>query len=262
VRRFEDRRALVTGASSGLGTVVARRLAAEGAAVGLLGRDREALERLRREIEVEGGRAAATVADLRQAAEVDAACEELAGELGGVDLLAHVAGALRLGPVPEMEEADWDLLVETNLKSCFLLGRRVIPLMREAGGGAIVNVSSVFAHASSPGAAAYAASKAGVVALTKVMALDHIGDGIRINCVSPGTMLTPMLEAVAAERFPEAPETMLEKVARMHPSGKLVDPEEVASLVLYLLSEEAASIVGAAYVIDGGRLARLGSGAS
>jgi NAD(P)-dependent dehydrogenase (short-subunit alcohol dehydrogenase family) len=181
---------------------------------------------------------------------------------GGVDLLAHAAGALRTGPLPELEEADWDLLFDTNAKSCFLLARHVVPAMRARGGGAIVHVASVFAHAASPGSSAYAASKAAVVALTRVMALDHASEGIRVNCVAPGSMRTTMLEAVAAERSPGDPEAMLAGIGKMHPIGRLIEPDEVARLALYLLSDDAAAITGASYVIDGGRLAQLGVSSS
>jgi NAD(P)-dependent dehydrogenase (short-subunit alcohol dehydrogenase family) len=259
--RFDGKVALVTGASAGLGRAIAVRLAAEGAAVGLVGRDREALAAATATIEGAGGVALPLVGDLRRDADVAGFVAALRERHGSLDLLAHAAGALRLGPLTELREDDWDLIFETNVKSCFLLARHAVPAMREAGGGAIVNVSSVFGAAASPGAAAYAASKAAVDALTRTMALDHIGEGIRVNCVAPGSMRTEMLERAAAERSPEDPEAALAAIGAMHPSGRLIATAEVASLVLYLLSDEAGAIVGTTYTIDGGRLAKLGTAA-
>ncbi|WP_283136514.1 SDR family NAD(P)-dependent oxidoreductase [Rhizohabitans arisaemae] len=256
--RFTGRTALVTGASRGLGRVVAHALAAEGAAVGVFGRSRDRVEETVAAIEREGGRALALVGDLRVDDDVRDCVARLAEGFGGPDLLAHTAGVLRFGSLPELAEDDWDLLFDTNVKSCFRLARHVVPAMRARGGGAIVHVSSVFAQAANPGAAAYAASKAAMDALTKIMALDHIGEGIRINGVAPGSMRTPMLEATAAEQSPGDPEAMLRAVGALHPLGRLIEPEEVARLVLYLLSDDAASIVGETCVIDGGRLAQIG----
>jgi NAD(P)-dependent dehydrogenase (short-subunit alcohol dehydrogenase family) len=257
--RFADKVALVTGASGGVGRCAATALAGEGAAVAAVGRDPGALAETVAEAGRAGGRAIAIEADLRVDADVRRCVAEVVAAFGGLDLLAHAAGVLRLGPVPDLDEDDWDLLFDTNAKSCFLLARHAVPIMRGRGGGAIVNVSSVFAHAAGPGSAAYAASKAAVVALTKVMALDHVGEGIRINGVAPGSMRTPMLEAVAAERAPQDPEAMLAAAGRLHPIGRLIEPREVADLVLYLLSDAASAIVGVTYTIDGGRLAKLGS---
>ncbi|HZV72239.1 MAG TPA: glucose 1-dehydrogenase [Conexibacter sp.] len=251
-RRFDGKVALVTGATSGVGRAIALALAAEGAAVGLVGRDRDALAALVEEIDGAGGRSLAIAADMRHGADVARAVAETTGAFGGLDLLAHAAGVLRLGAAPDLPEETWELLFDTNAKSCFLLAKHAVPAMRVRGGGAIVNVASVSAYAADPGAAAYAASKAAVVALTRIMALDHIDEGIRINCVAPGGVRTPMLEAVAEEYCPEDPASLLDEAGRRHPLGRLVEPAEVADLVLYLLSDAAAAIVGVDYAIDGG----------
>jgi meso-butanediol dehydrogenase / (S,S)-butanediol dehydrogenase / diacetyl reductase len=256
VTRFAGKAALVTGASSGVGRAITVALAAEGAAVGAVGRDARALAET---VEQAGGRTIAIEADLRVDGDVERAVARAVEAFDGLDLVAHAAGVLRLGAIPDLSEEAWDLLFDTNVKSCHLIARHAIPRLRERGGGAIVNVSSIYAVAADPGSAAYAASKAAVTALTKVMALDHVGEGIRINCVVPGSMRTGMLTAIAEERFPGDPEAMLTAAGRRHPIGRLVEPAEVADLVLYLLSDAASAIVGAAYTIDGGRLAKLGA---
>ena len=257
--RFDGKVGLVTGASSGLGKMVATALAAEGAAVGALGRDRSALAETVSAIEAQGGRALALTGDLRAATDVEAAVAATVDAYGGLDLVAHAAGVLREGSSTELSEADWDLQFDTNVKSCFLLAKHAVPAMRARGGGAIVNVASVYAYAAVRGSASYAASKAAVVAFTQIAALDHVGDGIRINAVAPGTMRTPMLEAIARERSPDDPEAELAATGRRHPIRRLVEPAEVADLVLYLLSDAASAIVGTCVTIDGGRQAQLGS---
>ncbi|MFB9831508.1 SDR family NAD(P)-dependent oxidoreductase [Actinoallomurus acaciae] len=255
--RFNGKVALVTGASGGVGRAIAYGLAAEGAAVGVVGRDTGALRETVSMVERAGGRALPIEADIGVGSDVEHAVAELVTSYGRLDLLAHAAGVFRTGAVTDLPEEQWDLLFTTNVKSCFLLGRHAIPHMRAAGGGAIVNVSSVFAFAAGPGSAGYAASKAAVVALTKMMALDHIADGIRVNCVAPGSMRTPLLENAVAGH--DDPEEALAGIGRLHPLGRLIDPTETASLVLYLLSDDARAVVGSCFTIDGGRLAKLGS---
>lgn len=255
--RFDHKVALVTGASGGVGRAIARGLAVEGAAVGLIGRNTGALRETAAMIERDGGKALPIEADIGVGSDVERSVAELVAAYGRLDLVAHAAGVLRLGPATDMPEQDWDLLFRTNVKSCFLLGKHAVPHMRAAGGGAIVNVSSVFAFAAGPGSAGYAASKAAVLALTKMMALDHIADRIRINCVAPGSMRTPMLENAVAGL--DDPEGALAGIGRLHPLGRLIEPAETASLVLYLLSDEAKAIIGSCFTIDGGRLAKLGA---
>ncbi len=252
---FDGSVALITGATSGLGAVVAAELLAEGAHVAFVGRDESALSRAVRD---HPGSALAVAADVTSAADVERAVGETVDRFGGLDLLVNAAGTVRRGALDQLPEADWDLVFETNVKSCFLLLKHAIPAMRERGGGAVVNVSSVLGQAANPGTAAYAASKAAVIALTKAAALDHVGEGIRINCVAPGTMATPMLEASARQLDPDGAEALLEAAARAHPIGRLVEPLEVARLILFLLSRNASGIVGSCYAVDGGRLAKLG----
>ena len=169
------------------------------------------------------------------------------------------AGVSRSGFVTDLTEDDWDAMFDTNVKSCFLLGKHAVPAMRARGGGAIVTVSSIYAIAARSGAAAYAATKAALTTLTKIMAVDHIADGVRINCVAPGTIRTPMVESLAREADAADPAAVIDQAGRLPPLGRLVDVGEVVSLICYLLSDESSGIVGACYPIDGGRLPLLGA---
>jgi NAD(P)-dependent dehydrogenase (short-subunit alcohol dehydrogenase family) len=256
--RFANRVALVTGAGTGVGRATALRLAQEGAAVALIGRRREPLESVAKEIAAVDGRALTFAVDVTSEPQVTDAVESIAQQLGGLHLLVNAAGVLRVGAVTDQSVPDWDEMFGINAKGCFLTSRAVIPLMKRQG-GAIVNVSSVFAYAASKGSAVYAASKAAVVALTRTMALDHIDDGIRINGVAPGSMATPMLQGVAQKLVPSNPASVMDAAGRMHPIGRLVEVDEVASVILFLLSDQASAVVGVTYVVDGGRLAKLGS---
>jgi NAD(P)-dependent dehydrogenase (short-subunit alcohol dehydrogenase family) len=254
--RFHGKTALITGGGTGVGRATALRLASEGAAVALIGRRPDPLAAVAQEIGRIGGKALCLAADVSNAKQVAAAAEAAVSRFASLDLLVNAAGILKVGPIPGFAEADWDALFDVNVKGCYFTSRAAIPLMK--GSGAIVNVSSVFAFAANKGAAAYAASKAAVVALTRTMALDHIEEGIRINGVAPGSMATPMLQSIAASASPANPAAVLDAIARMHPIRRMVKADEVASLIAFLLSDEASAIVGMTYTVDGGRLATLG----
>lgn len=257
--QFEGKVALVTGASRGVGRAVACALAGRGAAVGCVGRDERELAATVGQLTDAGGAAVAVRADVVDGADVERAVATVVDTFGGLDLLAHAAGVLRTGTVVEQAADDWDLVFATNTRSCFLLGKHAIPHLRARGGGAIVFVSSALAYAANPRAGAYAASKAAVHALTRAMALDHAGEGIRVNAVAPGSMRTAMIEAEAVRRDPADPAAVLAGFGRLHPIGRLVEVDEVASLVTYLLSDEASAITGSCHPVDGGRTAKLGT---
>jgi NAD(P)-dependent dehydrogenase (short-subunit alcohol dehydrogenase family) len=250
--RFTGKVALVTGAGAGIGAATAKALAAEGAAVAVVDRDPATAEAVASEI---GG--LPLRADVRSSPDARAAIGDCAARLGGLDVLVNNAGVVRYGELPDLSEEDWDLQLDTNLKGPYLMARFAIPLMRERGGGAIVNLSSGQAVASQPLVAAYSASKAGVVAMTKTMAIDHGKDNIRVNCVLPGSVRTPMLHQGAELFGPDDPEAAMEAWGREHPIGRVIEPEEVASVILFLASDDAAAVTGAAYLADGGLTARL-----
>jgi NAD(P)-dependent dehydrogenase (short-subunit alcohol dehydrogenase family) len=256
--RFAGRVALVTGASSGVGRATAVALAAAGARVGLTGRDPVALTATADAIGRAGAETFTVAGDVRRDGDVAAMVEQVEARFGGIDLVVHAAGVFRIGALTELAEEDWDVVIDTNLKGCFLLARHAIPALRRRGGGAVVHVSSVTAQAADPGEAAYAASKAGVDALTRTMALDHAAECIRVNAVAPGTIRTRLITSYAEEHYPEDPDSMLAAAAGRHPIGRLIEPEDVAELVLFLLSDAAAAITGATYTIDGGWLGQLG----
>ncbi|MEU6669513.1 SDR family oxidoreductase [Streptomyces sp. NPDC046727] len=260
--RFTGKTALVTGAGSGIGRAVALALAAEGARVVVAGRRPEPLEETVRLVEEQGGKALAVTADVSRAADAEAlvrAAVELphprlrsggGTPIGSLDVAVNNAGVFRGGqPLAELPEEDWHTQLAINVTGVHLALQAQIRQMRtQPSGGAIVNVSSTFGlHAASAGAAAYAATKAAVTALSRGAALDHIGDGVRINVVSPGATATSM-----SLRPGETEAGRTERAKATLPLGRISTTEEVAAAVLYLASDDAASVVGTDLVVDSG----------
>ncbi|HEY1824328.1 MAG TPA: SDR family NAD(P)-dependent oxidoreductase [Acidimicrobiales bacterium] len=249
--RFTGKVAIVTGAGKGIGTAVARALARDGASVIIFDFDGDSARETEEAIRKEEGIATAVVGSVSVAADAQRAVEAAVENYGGVDFLVNNAGVCIYGEVPEMLEEDWDFVIDTNLKGIFLLSKYSIPEMRKRHGGAIVNLASVQALVSQREVAAYAATKGGIVSLTRTLALDHAKDKIRVNSVLPGSVRTPML-LHAAELVPGEPLVTIERWGKIHPRGTVIEPEEIANVVSFLLSDEASAITGAPYVVDAG----------
>lgn len=251
--RFSGRTALVTGAGSGIGRAVALAFAAEGARVVVAGRRPEPLAETVRLIEEQGGKALAVSADVSRAADAEALVRAAVEHFGSLDVAVNNAGVFRGGrPLADLAEEDWHEQLAVNVTGVYLALRAEIRQMRtQPAGGAIVNVSSTFGrHASSPGAAAYSATKAAVTALSRGAALDHIRDGVRINVVSPGATDTPM-----SLRPGETEAERTERARATLPLGRISATREVAAAVLYLASDDAAPVVGTDLVVDSGATA-------
>jgi NAD(P)-dependent dehydrogenase (short-subunit alcohol dehydrogenase family) len=249
--RLAGKRALITGAASGIGRATAVLFAREGAAVVLFDRDEGSGRAAASAIASEtGGGAHFLAGDVTSAEDCRAAVDETLRLLGGLDILFNNAGVIRRGSLVDTSEADWDLTMSVNVKGIFLLSRCAIPVMVRQGGGVIVNTASNWGIVGGPRAAAYCASKGAVVLLTKAMALDHAKDGIRVNCVCPGDIDTPMLRS-EAQQLGQPVEAMLAESASV-PLGRVGRPEDVAEAVLYLASDAASFMTGAPLLIDGG----------
>ena len=251
--RFTGQVALVTGAGSGLGRATALGLARERAKLLLFDRSAAGLA------ETAAGcpGAITVVGDAASAAEVAAAAAQAAEELGPVRLLVTAAGMLGPAvPLAQVGEADWDRLFAVNVKGTWLAMRAVLPQMQAAGGGAIVAFASTAGLAGSATLPAYSASKGAVVMLTRSLALSHAAEGIRVNCVCPGSIETPMLDATFASAGDAAARAARAAAFRArHPMLRFGKAGEVAETVLFLLSDAAGFITGVALPVDGGRLA-------
>jgi NAD(P)-dependent dehydrogenase (short-subunit alcohol dehydrogenase family) len=250
--RFTSKNVLVTGGGAGIGRAIALAFAREDATVVVAGRSEEPLNQTVKLVTDGGGRAAAITADVTRPEDVAALVAGTAAAYGSLDVAVNNAGTVTaFGPVGDIDEDQWSALVAVNLTGTLLSMKHEIAYMRRHGGGAIVNVaSSLGAHMRLAGLGAYVATKAAVSALTRNAALDHIGDGIRINAVSPGPADTPMSSRPG--------ETQADRDARMReqlPAGRAASLDEIAAAVLYLASPEAGFIVGTDLVIDGGATA-------
>ena len=254
--RLSEKVAVVTGSSSGIGKAVALRLAREGAAVcGAADRNVRGGEATAEEIRQAGGRSLFVRADVRLEEECRRVVEAALETFGRIDVLVNNAGITRLSPLEEMDEAFWDMIMDTNLKSAYLMSRAAAPDMLSRGRGSVINVSSVHAVATQPHYAAYAASKAGMCGLTRALACEYGPRGVRFNCVLPGPIdisLYPRSDG-AVDRATWAPRQSEVQVMKRFGS-----PDEVANVVCFLASEESSFVNGAALAVDGGMLSLLG----
>ncbi len=245
---FTDRTALVTGAGSGIGETVAKRLATEGANVVVSDIDLEAAKRVVSDIESDGGKASAIKHDTASKEDNKAAVEHAVETYGALHLAVNNAGiGGQAAPIGELDLEDWDRVISINLNGVLYGMRYQIPAMLDAGAdqAAIVNISSIHGSVAAPGNAAYTAAKHGVVGLTKNAAAEYGPQKLRINAVGPGYIKTPLLE----NSLDEATMTALEEKHTLH---RLGTSEEVANLVLFLLSDQASFITGSYHLVDGG----------
>jgi NAD(P)-dependent dehydrogenase (short-subunit alcohol dehydrogenase family) len=245
--------ALITGGSSGIGRATALLFAREGASVSLADLDRPGGLDVAQSIRDSGAQAIFLHCDVTQPGDCQETIQSTVKELGGLDILVNSAGMIRRASVVETGEREWDRIMAVNLKSVFLLSKFAIPYMAEAGGGVIVNIASGWGLVGGPKAAAYCASKGGVVLLTRAMALDHGEENIRVNCICPGDTDTPLLRG-EADQLGERIEAFLEKAAD-RPLRRIGRPEDIARAALYLASDASAFVTGTSLVIDGGGLA-------
>ncbi len=247
---FDERVALVTGASSGIGRATALRFAEEGAAVALLVRDRGALEETGREVEGRGSRAAVVVADLTDAAQCRAAVDEAVAFGSRLDVLVNAAGIIANGDLASTTEEAWTEMMRINLDSVFVLMQASLPHL-QATGGNVVNVSSVTGLRAFPGVLAYCVSKAGLDQLTRCAALELAGSGVRVNAVNPGVVVSNLHRRSGMQE--DAYEAFLEHSKTTHPLGRVGQPQDIADAIVYLASDQAGWVTGVTLSLDGGR---------
>jgi NAD(P)-dependent dehydrogenase (short-subunit alcohol dehydrogenase family) len=248
--RLTEKVAIITGAAAGIGRASTLLFAREGAKVAAVDLDDGGIQTLVQEVSTAGGEALAVRADVSKADEVQRVVHAVIERFGRVDILFNNVGIVPHGKIHTISEAEWDRTMTINVKSMYLLCREVVPVFLRQGGGVILNTSSATALRSVPDRVAYSTSKGAVLALTRSMAVDYVCDHIRVNCLCPGTVDTPSFRQRMAA-FPDPEEALRQFVARQ-PMGRLGTADEVAQAALYLVSDEAQFVTGAAFPIDGG----------
>jgi NAD(P)-dependent dehydrogenase (short-subunit alcohol dehydrogenase family) len=241
--------AVITGGGTGIGLATARLLGKEGARVCILGRREDVLDEAMETMREQGVEVMQFKLDISNASLTKQLFEVLRSKTGHIDILVNNAGIYRGANVAELDERDWDDTFDINVKGVYLVTRSLLPLM-ETHGAAVVNIASTLAFQVVPGASAYSASKAAVVSLTKSMALELAGNGIRVNCICPGIVDTPIQDPVLG--MGEMRRKKLEEIGRTFPLGRVGRSEDIAEAVRYLCSESASWITGSVLTVDGG----------
>lgn len=247
--KLDGKVALITGGTEGIGFATAQLFLREGASVMISGRNQEkggrALKKLR-----PLGKVAFVRGDVSVERDAKRMVDSTVSKYGRIDILFNNAGVYIEKLAEATSEKEWDLVIDTNLKGTFLVSKHAVPYMRRQGGGRIINNSSDAGIIGNRSCPAYCASKGGVTIMTKAMALDYAKDGIRVNCVNPGNVATPMLDREV--RKAKDPSEYLRQCCENQPMGRIGRPEEVAQAVLFLASDEASFVTGAAVSVDGG----------
>jgi NAD(P)-dependent dehydrogenase (short-subunit alcohol dehydrogenase family) len=248
--RLKDKVAIVTGAGTGIGRACAIALAREGAKIMLVGRRKDRLEHVAHEI---GDSALVLPADVSKKQEITRVVEQTVARFGGLHVLVNNAGVLHVGTAEQITEEQWDQTFDINVRGVWLLSRAVLPQLRKAGGGSIINIASVLGINGARNRASYAPSKGAVVLLTKCMAIDHGHEHIRVNAICPAFVETDLTAAVI-NKAPDPEAVRRERIA-VHPIGRLGQPEDIAGMAVYLASDESSWVTGAVFPVDGGYLA-------
>jgi NAD(P)-dependent dehydrogenase (short-subunit alcohol dehydrogenase family) len=250
MQKLKDKVALVTGSGAGIGESICLRFAREGVTVVGMDIDQSEAERVAAAVNSEGNRAYSQPGDVSKRADCARVVEWTSANAGNIDILCNVAGIVETGTVLEASEESWQRTMDVNLKGMFYLSQLVLPSMIHNGGGSIINISSVVAVKGAKSRCAYSVSKAGVIGLTRSLAVDFIDKGIRANAICPGVVESPSWH----ERVKQAPdpEKALKEFIERAPMGRVGQPEEVAALCAYLASDESAFVTGQILSIDGG----------
>jgi 2-keto-3-deoxy-L-fuconate dehydrogenase len=248
---LKGKTAVVTGGASGIGLAISKLFARQGASVHLFEVNMEGAEAEASAIRDGGGRASAYPVDITRQAEVKAAMEKIERS-EPIDILVNNAGIAHVGNAENTSEADFDRLMSVNVKGAYNCIHNVIPFMRQRSSGVILNMCSVVASVGIPDRFAYSTTKGAILAMTLSVARDYVKQGIRCNCISPGRVHTPFVDGFLARHYPGREKEMFDRLAATQPIGRMAEPNEIATLALYLCSDEGAFLTGTDYPIDGG----------
>jgi NAD(P)-dependent dehydrogenase (short-subunit alcohol dehydrogenase family) len=249
--RLESKRAIVTGAAAGIGRAIALRLAGEGARVALADVDEEAVRKVASVIE---GETLVRRTDVTRAGEVEALVSSVVEEWGGLDVMVNNAGVGVAATVVNTTEEDYERVMDVCVRGTLFGMKYAIPAIKGSGGGSVINMSSVAALVGIQDRAVYSAAKGAILSLTRAAAIDHVAEGVRVNCIAPGTVDTPWVSRITAGY--DDPEEARANMQARQPHSRFVTPEEIAAMAAYLASDEAGSCIGACMIVDGGVTAR------